>query len=64
MRYITNELRKALGILKKNKYRAEKLISNIDTAIKNEKNYCETLPELKYKLGSNIGLFIEKLRHL
>ena len=64
VRYITNELRKALGIYKKNKYRAEKLISNIDTAIKNEKNYCETLPELKYKLGSNIGLFIEKLRHL
>ena len=64
VRYITNELRKALGIYKKNKYRAEELISNIDTAIKNEKNYCETLPELKYKLGSNIGLFIEKLRHL
>ena len=64
VRYITSELRKVLGTFKKNKFKAEILINNIDTAIKNEKNYCESLPDLKYKLGSNIGVFIEKLRYL
>lgn len=62
IRFIQNELKKCLGTYKKNKYNADLLLENIDTAIKNEKNYCETLPELKNKLGSNIGSFIEKLR--
>ena len=64
IRFIPNELRKRLGKYKKNKYDSDLLITKINTAIKNEKQYCETLPELKNVLGSNIGLFIEKLRNL
>lgn len=62
IRYIPNELRKNLGKYKKNKYDAESLLLNIDKAIRNEKRFCESLPELKEQIGSNIGLFIEKLR--
>ena len=64
IRFIPNELRKCLGKYKKNKYNSDLLLAKIDTAIKNEKQYCETLSELKNELGSNIGLFIEKLRNL
>ena len=64
IRYIPNELRKCLGKYKKNKYDSELFLKNLDTAIKNEKQYCETLPELKNELGSNIGVFIEKLRQI
>ena len=62
IRYIPNELRKRLGKYKKNRYDAESLVHNINKAIKNEKEFCETLPDLKEKIGSNIGLFIEELR--
>ena len=61
IRFIPNELRKRLGKYKKNKFDADLLLKKLDHAIKNEKKYCENLPELKDKLGSNIGLFIEKL---
>lgn len=64
IRFIPNELRKCLGNYKKSRYDVTLLIKNIDKAIKNEKNYCESLPELKNELGSNIGVFIEKLRQL
>lgn len=64
IRFIPNELRKCLGSYKKNRYDVTLLVQNIDKAIKNEKKYCESLPELKNELGSNIGVFIEKLRNL
>ena len=64
IRFIPNELRKCLGTYKKSRYDVTLLIKNIDKAIKNEKNYCESLPELKNELGSNIGVFIEKLRQI
>ncbi len=64
IRFVSNELRKCLGNYKKNKFDAGLLLENIDTAIKNETNYCETLPNLKNQLGSNIGIFIEKLRKI
>lgn len=64
IRFISNELRKCLGTYKKSRYDVTLLIKNIDKAIKNEKNYCESLPELKNELGSNIGVFIEKLRQI
>ena len=53
IRFIPNELRKCLGTYKKSRYDVTLLIKNIDKAIKNEKNYCESLPELKNELGSN-----------
>lgn len=64
IRFIPNELRKCLKNYKKNKYNADYLLKNINIALKNEKNYCETLPELKNELGSNIGIFIEKLKQM
>ena len=64
IRFIPNELRKCLGTYKKSRYDVTLLIKNINKAIKNEKNYCESLPELKNELGSNIGVFIEKLRQI
>lgn len=64
IRFIPNELRKCLGTYKKSRYDVTLLIKNIDKAINNEKNYCESLPELKNELGSNIGVFIEKLRQI
>lgn len=62
VRFLYNELRRILGNYKKDKYDSASLVKKIDIAIKNEKSFCETLPELKTKLGSNIGLFIEELR--
>ena len=64
IRFIPNELRQRLKNYKKNKYNADYLLKNINIALKNEKNYCETLPELKNELGSNIGIFIEKLKQM
>lgn len=64
IRFIPNELRKCLGNYKKSRYDVTLLLNNIDNAIKNEKHYCESLPELKNELGSNIGVFIEKLRQI
>lgn len=62
IRYLSNELRKRLCKYKKNRYDAESLVHNINKAIKNEKEFCEALPDLKDKIGSNIGAFIEELR--
>lgn len=64
IRFLPDELRKLMGRYKKNKYNADFLVKNIDTAIKNEKQFSEDLTELKTKIGSNIGLFIEELRNL
>lgn len=62
IRYLSNELRKRLCKYKKNRYDAESLVHNLNKAIKNEKEFCEALPDLKDKIGSNIGAFIEELR--
>ena len=62
IRYLSNELRKRLCKYKKNRYDAERLVHNLNKAIKNEKEFCEALPDLKDKIGSNIGAFIEELR--
>lgn len=48
--------------IKKNSYDGDTLVLNIDTAIKNEKNFCEKVEELKNSVGCNIGLLIEKMR--
>lgn len=64
IRYVQNELRKRLGKYKKNNYDAGFLIHRIDTAIKNEKHFAESLSKLKNEIGSNIGTFIEELRKI
>ena len=59
-------LEKQLSILmdgyNKNNLKFEKLIPLIEHAIKNEKNFCENIENLKTDLGCNIGLLIEKMQ--
>lgn len=62
VRFIQSELRRIMGRYKKNNYNSEMLVREIDTAIKNERNFSEDVDELKSNIGSNIGLFIEELR--
>lgn len=47
---------------KKNCLNFDKFKSNIDRAIKNEKNFEEDIRGLKEKLGSNVGKLIEDMR--
>ena len=55
-------LKNQLGSFKKEKYDAYTLIDKIDTAIANEKMFCEDISKLKHILGSNVGKLIEELR--
>ncbi len=59
---IEKELKKVLHGYKKERYDAQTLIGRIDSAIENEKEFCEKIPELKNVLGSNVGKLIEELR--
>lgn len=63
-RFIDYELKKCLGKYKKNLYDAKQLVDLIDLAIENEKAFCESLPELKTQLGSNVGCFISSLKNI
>ena len=44
---------------KKDRYDFKIFESRINTAIKNERNYCEDIYELKNNLGSNVGKLVE-----
>lgn len=61
-RYAEDELRKLLPNYEKSKYRVGDLMSKIDTAIENEKLYCEDATELKSHLGSRVGILIQEMR--
>lgn len=61
-RYSEQELRKRIPGYNKSKYDARKLIKSVDVAINNEKEFCESIDELKYVIGSNIGLLIYEMR--
>lgn len=43
-------------------YNATNLVKQIDTAIENEKKFCEDINKLRHSIGSNIGLLITELR--
>jgi len=60
-RYTEQELRKVFKGYKKNNYKAEELVKNIDKAIHNEARFCEDIKELKNKVGSNIGILISEM---
>lgn len=60
--YTEYELRKHIKGFKKSKYDTSAFVRNIDTAIKNEKNFCEDLKTLKNCVGSNIGILINEMR--
>lgn len=61
-KYTEQELRKRICGYQKSKYDAAALVRNIDTAIRNEKKFCENTRELEYTIGSNVGLLICELR--
>lgn len=45
----------------KTNYRVDYMLSNVENAIENEKEFCENIEQLKTKLGCNIGLLINEL---
>ncbi len=60
-RYTEHELRKLLPGYKKSNYKTAFLMKRINTAIKNEKAFCEDLDGLKDKVGSNISKIVKEL---
>lgn len=61
-RYVESELCKFFPKYKKSNYDGKEIATNVDTAIENEKSFCEDLEELKDNIGSNLGLLIQELR--
>lgn len=61
-RYVESELCKFLPKYKKCYFDGKDIAMNVDTAIENEKSFCEDLEELKDNVGSNLGLLIQELR--
>ncbi len=61
-RYVEQELRRLWPGYKKNSYRAEELVRDIDNAIEHEKGFCEDIVELENSVGSNIGRLIIDMR--
>lgn len=63
-RYTEHELRKLLPGYSKGNYKADILMKQIETAIRNEEKFCEELNGLRDKVGSNIGKIIKELSKL
>lgn len=61
-RYTEHELRKRMRNYTKSAYNTSWFINRIDTAIKNEKKYCEDENKLEYSIGSRVGILIEEMR--
>lgn len=60
--YAHGELCKIVQGYKKNDIKFESYVNNIDNAILNQKKFCEDIHELEYKIGTNLGNLINKLR--
>ena len=60
-RYLENILFDIFDGYEKGKIKFEKFLPLIEQAIENEKNFCENVEDLENKLGSNIGILINKL---
>ena len=59
-KFIKSKLKDNFGKYSKTNFDANSLVLNIHKAIENEKKYCENEEELKYNLGSNIGLLVNE----
>ena len=62
MRSVKVVMRKLLPGYSKSSYNVKSLMEKIDTAIANEKRFCEDDHGLEHCLGSKIGSLIEELR--
>lgn len=60
--YAENKLREVFPRYKKTKYDTSVLMTRIDTAINNEKNFCEDEEKLKEFIGSRVGILISEMR--
>ena len=61
-RYAEDELRRRIPGYRKSKYDALSLVRKIDTALLNQKFFCQDIDALKIKVGSNIGALINEMR--
>ena len=61
-RYAEDELRRRIPGYRKSKYDALSLVRKIDTALLNQKFFCQDIKGLKTKVGSNIGVLINEMR--
>ena len=60
-RFIEKQLSILMGGYNKDKLNFEKLVGKVDTAITNEKQFCEDSVGLKTNLGSNVGLLLSEM---
>lgn len=60
--YAEKKLREAFPHYRKTKYDLPELMTKIDTAIANEKLFCEDEENLKDELGSRVGILISEMR--
>lgn len=63
-RFIERILSKLMGGYNKNNLKFEKLVDKVNTAIINEKQFCENPVGLKDALGSNVGLLLSEMMNL
>lgn len=61
-RYAEHELRRLLPGYTKSKYPVDELLLRVDTAIRNESDFCEDENELEHSVGSRVGLLIKEMR--
>lgn len=61
-RFLEGELQKIDSSFQKNHLQFEMFEKHIDTAIKNETNFCEDIAALKTELGSNVGKLLSELK--
>lgn len=58
------EKRNLLPGYKKNRFDIEALMTRIDIAIQQEKDYCEDPEKLENHIGSRVGILIQELREM
>ena len=61
-RYTEQQLKERMQRYHKSSYDVAWFVERIDTAIENEKKYCENEDEVEYSLGSRVGILIQEMR--
>lgn len=61
-RYTEQQLKERMQRYHKSSYDVAWFVERIDTAIENEKKYCENEDALEYSLGSRVGILIQEMR--
>ena len=61
-RYAEIEMRKLMPDYTKSAYDAQSLMKRIDRAVENERAFCEDADNLRFEIGSRVGILIRALR--